>query len=85
MGDVIQYVCKSGNYTSLVTHSPISSRNYVIEFAGCTDPDGQNYPIVTIGGQTWMAGNLAFLPNDEEWKVLEINQGMSQSDSDGGG
>ncbi len=139
VGDIICYQCKSGLFTTILSDSPASSKNYEVEFAACTDPDGKSYSIVKIGMQTWMAENLAWLPavspssaasdtdsynyvhgyegrivasakrasnyttygvlynwpaaskacpsgwhlpTDEEWKVLEKNQGMSQSDAD---
>ncbi len=61
-GEIILYKCFSGIYTTVVTDSLISSKNYEVEFAACTDTDGKNYPIVKIGYQTWMAENLAYLP-----------------------
>ncbi len=61
-GDVIHYECSSGDYTTIRTDSPVSSVNYQIEFVECADDDGNFYPVVNIGGQTWMARNLAFLP-----------------------
>lgn len=61
-GDIIHYQCISGVYATITTDSPVSSKNCEVEFVACTDPDGKNYPVVLIGDQTWMAGNLAYLP-----------------------
>ncbi len=61
-GDVISYQCSSGEYTTIRTDMPVSSVNYQIEFVKCADDDGNYYPVANIGGQTWMARNLAFLP-----------------------
>ena len=128
----------SGDFTTILTDSPTTSKNYDVEFAACADKDRRNYPIVKIGDQTWMAENLAWLPSvemvgghpkysvygymgysvseakatynyinygvlyrldaaetacpdgwhlpsDEEWKVLETNLGMNQSEADSHG
>lgn len=61
-GEIIHYRCKSGIYTTIVTDSPVSSKNYEVDLSECTDPSGRNYAVVRIGNQIWMAENLAYLP-----------------------
>jgi uncharacterized protein (TIGR02145 family) len=61
-GDVIHFQGWSGSFSTIITDAQPISGNYVFEFASCTDPDGKNYSMVNIGRQTWMAENLAYLP-----------------------
>jgi len=61
-GDVILYQCTSGKLTTLMADSPNASKNYLVKFAKCADPDGKYYPVIHAGDQYWMAENLAWLP-----------------------
>jgi uncharacterized protein (TIGR02145 family) len=62
LGDILLYSVFSGKNNTIITDSPTATKTYTAEFYECIDPDKQNYPIVKIGNQWWMAGNLAYLP-----------------------
>jgi len=46
-------------YFSIV---PTQTQNINIEFSECIDANGNKYPVVNIGNQTWMAKNLEVFP-----------------------
>jgi uncharacterized protein (TIGR02145 family) len=62
-GDILQITLYSGDMITVVTDSPETTREIVVDFYPCTDPGNRNYKTVKIGEQVWMAENLAYLPS----------------------
>jgi uncharacterized protein (TIGR02145 family) len=57
-GDRFIFTGKSGNYSTIITDRPSSDKVISFNFIACTDGDNNNYPVVQIGEQVWMAENL---------------------------
>jgi len=57
-GDLLKITCIFGNFSTVIMDVPTKSKTIVSNFLACTDQDNNNYPVVQIGDQIWMAENL---------------------------
>lgn len=57
-GDILLYSVFSGRNNTYMTDSPEQSKAVSVEFYECIDADNNNYAVVKIGDQIWMAENL---------------------------
>jgi uncharacterized protein (TIGR02145 family) len=62
-GDILLYSVFSSKNNTILTDLPTKNKAIDVEFYECFDADKQNYSIVKIGNQWWMAENLAYLPS----------------------
>jgi len=57
-GDLLKITGESGIYSTVVMLVPESDQAVTFNFIPCTDANGNNYSVVEIGDQWWMAENL---------------------------
>jgi uncharacterized protein (TIGR02145 family) len=57
-GNRLKFTGISGNYSTLVMDIPTQDKTVTFNFMSCTDGDNNNYPVIEINTQIWMAENL---------------------------
>jgi uncharacterized protein (TIGR02145 family) len=57
-GDILKFTGKSGNYSTVKTDIPTENKTITFNFISCTDGDNNNYPVIQMNTQIWMAEDL---------------------------
>ncbi len=81
-GDRLRFTAYSGVYTTILTDIPDKSKTITFDFVNCTDGDNNNYAVINIGTQVWMAQNLKttryndgspvpLVTDNNEWRNLQ--------------
>lgn len=72
-GDRLKITGTSGIYTTVITDIPTQNKEITFPFIACTDADGNNYPVVQIGTQIWMAENLRTTKTQNGYPIPNVS------------
>ncbi len=78
-GERLKFTGISGIYSTVVTSIPDADKTITFDFLACTDGDGNNYPVVYINDQIWMAENLKTTKYNDETDIPMVSDNTAWS------